>query len=156
MSPSDDVRAAIRHAFAYDREVLVEEWIVGMEISTPVLGDEALLPVEIAPASGRYDFESKYTPGATQEIVPARLPESVIAEAQRVALLAHRAIGCQGATRTDAIVRDGEIVVLEVNTLPGMTGTSLLPNSALAMGTNFDELCRRLMIDALIRHEAQA
>lgn len=151
---------ALANAFAYDDSVLVEEWIKGMEISVPVLDDRALPPVEIAPASGRYDFASKYTPGATEEIVPARLPEKVLEEAKRIALQAHRALGCAGATRTDMIVRDpegeAEIFVLEVNTLPGMTGTSLLPNSARAAGIDFDELCQRLLEDALRRHEAKA
>ncbi|HEY0867423.1 MAG TPA: D-alanine--D-alanine ligase, partial [Fimbriimonas sp.] len=152
----DQLAKALERAFLYDESVLVEEWVQGMEISTPVLNDEALLPVEIAPISGRYDFESKYTPGATEEIVPARLPEGTLEKARELALRAHRALGCAGATRTDAIVRDGEIYVLEVNTLPGMTGTSLLPNSAKAMGISFEELCRRLVEDALRRHAAKA
>lgn len=151
-----DLRAAIEKAFAYDESVLVEEWIRGMEISTPVLCGEALAPVEIAPASGRYDFASKYLIGATEEIIPARLPAEVLAEAQRLALLAHRGLGCKGASRTDAIVRDGELFVLEVNTLPGMTPTSLLPNSAKAVGISFDEVCDRLIKDALRSYAEKA
>lgn len=152
--------SALANAFAYDNSVLVEEWVKGMEISVPVLNGEPLPPVEIAPASGRYDFESKYTPGATEEIVPARLPQKTLEEAQRIALAAHRALGCEGATRTDMIVRGAEtenpeIFVLEVNTLPGMTATSLLPNSAAAAGITFDELCRRLVEDALKRDAAK-
>lgn len=147
---------AIARALAYDDAALVEEWIRGMEISTPVLIDEALPPVEIEPKSDRYDFASKYLPGATEEIVPARLRPETLDEARRIALKAHRALGCAGATRTDAIVRDpdgvAEIVVLEVNTLPGMTSTSLLPNSAAAAGIPFDELCVRLVEEALGRH----
>lgn len=157
---AEDLGRAIKNAFCYDSAVLVEEWIKGVEISTPVLCDRPLAPVEIAPVSGRYDFASKYTPGATTEIVPARLPEGVIKDAQRIALAAHKALGCAGATRTDAIVRahDGhhEIYVLEVNTLPGMTKTSLLPNSAASVGINFDDLCRRLVEDALERSGAKA
>ncbi len=148
----NELAHAIHTALSYDTSALVEEWIVGMEISTPVLGGVALMPVEIAPNSGIYDFESKYTPGATQEIVPARLPDDVISDARRIALEAHRLLGCVGATRTDAIVRDGEIFVLEVNTLPGMTGTSLLPNSARAAGIDFDQLCQRHVVEALERY----
>ena len=144
------------NAFQYDDEVLVEEWIKGIEISTPVLIDQALLPVEIAPDNGRYDFESKYTPGATVEIVPARLPQHLLEESRQIALKAHRALRCEGATRTDMIVRGEEIFVLEVNTLPGMTGTSLLPNSAAAMGISFDQLCQTLVEDALRRHAKKA
>jgi len=147
---------ALLNAFAYDDSVLVEEWIVGMEISTPVLNDRPLLPVEIAPVSGRYDFESKYTPGATMEIVPARLSPKLLEEVQETALRAHRALRCSGATRTDMIVRGEEIFVLEVNTLPGMTRTSLLPNSAAGMGISFDRLCQILVEDALSRHAEKA
>lgn len=147
---------AITRALAYDDAVLVEEWIRGMEISTPVLDGEALPPVEIAPQGEHYDFASKYLPGATEEIIPARLRPETLKEAQRIAVEAHRALGCAGATRTDAIVRDpegtAEIVALEVNTLPGMTATSLLPNSAAAAGIPFDDLCDRLVQEALARH----
>lgn len=146
---------AIARALAYDDAVLVEEWIRGMEISTPVLAGEALPPVEISPNGEHYDFANKYLPGATEEIIPARLRPEILVEAQRIAVAAHNALGCAGATRTDAIVRDhegqAEIVALEVNTLPGMTATSLLPNSAAAAGIPFDDLCERLVLEALKR-----
>jgi D-alanine--D-alanine ligase len=151
-----EICPALINAFQYDTEVLVEEWIKGMEISTPVLVDRALLPVEIAPNTGKYDFESKYTPGATVEIVPARLAEHLILKSQQIALKAHNALGCKGATRTDMIVRGDDIFVLEVNTLPGMTATSLLPNSAAGLGISFDELCRILVEDELARHAKKA
>lgn len=148
-----DLRGAVSKALAYDDAVLVEEWLRGMEISTPVLSDAPLIPVEIAPKSGSYDFASKYLPGATEEIVPARLRPEVLEEAKRQALAAHRALGCRGATRTDAIVVDpagkAEVVVLEVNTLPGMTATSLLPNSAAGAGISFGDLCDRIVQEAL-------
>jgi D-alanine--D-alanine ligase len=152
----EDVKQAVEKALQYDTAALVEEWIVGTEISVPVLGDRVLPVVEIAPVGGKYDFASKYTPGATEEIVPARLPAAVLAEAQEIALKAHQALGCRGATRTDMIVRDPtgkpEIFALEVNTLPGMTATSLLPNSARAAGIEFDELVQWLVEDALARY----
>jgi len=147
---------ALLSAFAYDDSVLVEEWITGMEISVPVVNEQVLLPVEIAPASGRYDFESKYTPGATIEVVPARLPEHILKQTQEIALKAHRALRCSGATRTDMIVRGDEIFVLEVNTLPGMTRTSLLPNSAQGMGISFEELCDMILKDGLARNAKEA
>ena len=99
------LRQAMKTALSYDSSALVEEWVRGMEISTPVLAGEALLPVEIAPTSGVYDFASKYTPGATEEIVPARLPEAVLAEARQIAEKANLLLGSVGASRTDAIVR---------------------------------------------------
>jgi UDP-N-acetylmuramate--L-alanine ligase len=145
----EELCPALKRAFSYDERVLVEEWVRGVEISTPVLNGEALEPVEIAPASGRYDFASKYLPGATEEIIPARIPVPLREEAKRIALAAHKALGCKGASRTDAIVQGDEIVVLEVNTLPGLTETSLLPNSAAACGIDFDDLCRRLLEEAI-------
>lgn len=152
----DELLLAVRKALGYGAIVLVEEWLRGMEISTPVLVDSALPPVEIAPLSGVYDFESKYAPGATEEVVPARLGAEALRRAEEIALRSHQILGCEGATRTDAIVLDpsgrAEIVVLEVNTLPGMTGTSLLPNSAQSAGIPFDELCLILVEDALRRH----
>lgn len=145
----DALSGAIAKALQYDNAALVEELIEGIEISVPVLGDRALPPVEIVPASGEYDFEAKYTPGATNEICPARLPAEVLERSMEYALSAHRALGCRGATRTDMIVRDGHPVILEVNTLPGMTGTSLLPNSARTAGIEFPELCDWIVRDAL-------
>lgn len=151
------IRKAIEKALQYDRAVLVEEWVQGMEISVPVLGDRALSPVEICPAEGHYDFAAKYTPGATEEICPARLSPEVLERAKDFALKAHHALGCQGATRTDMIVRDHrEPVVLEVNTLPGMTGTSLLPNAAQTDGISFEDLVDWIAQDALRRYAASS
>jgi D-alanine--D-alanine ligase len=151
----EELQEGVRKALQYPGGALIEEWVHGMEISVPVLCDEALLPVEISPLTGGYDFANKYTVGATEEIVPARLPDATLEEAKRIALLAHQTLGCAGATRTDMIVRDGELIVLEVNTLPGMTTTSLLPNSALAAGISFEELCQRIVEDALKRDGAK-
>jgi D-alanine--D-alanine ligase len=143
---------ALIRAARFGTETLVEEWVVGMEVSVPVLGGRALPVVEIAPASGRYDFASKYLPGATEEIVPARLPKAVTEAVQDIAVRCHEILGCRGATRTDMIIRDphgaAEIFVLEVNTLPGLTGTSLLPNSARAAGIDFDTLCDMIVEEA--------
>ncbi len=148
----EDLAQAVAKAFQYDSAVLVEEWVRGMETSVPVLGDRALPPVEIAPVSGRYDFASKYSVGATEEIIPARLPEAVLGRLQEWALKAHRALGCAGATRTDIIVNGDDLVALETNTLPGMTGTSLLPNSAAAAGIPYADLVDWMVQDALRRH----
>lgn len=151
----EDIPAAIRKALQYGSEALVEERIRGIEISVPVLGDRVLPVVEIVPASGEYDFASKYLPGATEEICPARISAEETVRAQDYALRAHRVLRCQGATRTDMIVRpDGECVVLEVNTLPGMTATSLLPNSAKVAGMSFEDLCAWIVEDARARSKA--
>ncbi len=143
---------AVRKALAYDESVLVEELIEGVEVSVPVLGrrePQALPPVEIAPKSGYYDFQAKYIPGATEEIVPARLPSEILSLLQETAIAAHLALGCRGMSRVDMIVRETTPYVLEVNTIPGLTPTSLLPRSAEAAGISFSELVERILHDAL-------
>jgi UDP-N-acetylmuramate--L-alanine ligase len=147
-SPSD-LCAAVRNAFQYDTTVLIEEWVKGMEISIPVIDGDALEPVEIVPDSGRYDFASKYLPEATNEIIPAHLPAETLSRARALASRCFFVLRCRGAVRVDAMVRGDEILVLEVNTLPGMTKTSLLPNSAAASGITFPALCDRLVKSAL-------
>lgn len=143
-----ELAAAVERCLQYTEEVLIEEEVRGIEISVPVMGDRALLPVEVAPISGRYDFASKYVPGATEEICPARITEEQTRLAQDYALLAHRALGCQGITRTDMIVQPDRIVALEVNTCPGMTPTSLVPKSAETMGMSFDDVVAWMVGDA--------
>lgn len=144
-----ELEPALRSAFSYGDEVLVEEMVQGIEISVPVMGDRALPAVEIVPASGQYDFASKYTPGATDEICPARLPEDIAKRAAEIAVKAHNALRCSGVTRTDMIVSGDRIVALEVNTVPGMTPTSLVPRSASAAGISFDQLVEWMVQDAL-------
>jgi D-alanine--D-alanine ligase len=139
---------AIETALRYDSEALIEERIEGMEISVPVIGDKALLPVEIVPASGEYDFASKYLPGGAEEICPARLPDETLSAVQALAVKVHSLMGCRGVTRTDMIITDDGPVVLEVNTVPGMTETSLVPHSAAASGMSFDELTSWMVKDA--------
>ncbi len=144
-----DMTAALATAFEHDDTVLVEQFITGTEITVPVLGNEMLevLPiVEIVPNSGFYDYKAKYTAGETDEIVPARISETVAAEARRIAVLCHQTLGCRGMSRTDMIVTaEGEIYTLEVNTIPGMTPTSLLPRSAEAAGYSFSQLLDMLI-----------
>jgi len=149
----EDLDLALETAFVYDDTVLVEQMVFGTEITVPILGNmdlEVLPIVEIVPKSGFYDFEAKYTPGATDEIVPARIPATCTAEANRIAVRCHEVLGCRGMSRTDMIVTsDGEIYTLEVNTIPGMTPTSLLPRAAEAAGIPFSALLDRLIGYAL-------
>jgi D-alanine--D-alanine ligase len=144
-----DLCHALEVGFRYGDEVLIEELVEGVEISVPVMGDQALPVVEIVPVSGSYDFASKYIPGATEEICPARLTDEQTKRAQDIALKAHKALRCSGVTRTDMIVQKDRIVALEVNTVPGMTPTSLVPRSALAAGISFDDLVEWMVKDAL-------
>lgn len=148
-----EMPGALQAAFAHDETALVEEFVSGTEITVPVLGNKTLetLPiVEIVPASGFYDYEAKYTAGATDEIVPARISEAAAQQAREIALLCHRTLGCRGMSRTDMIVDAADrVYVLEVNTIPGMTPTSLLPRSAEAAGLAFPALLDRLIDLAL-------
>ena len=143
---------ALELAFRHDREVLIERFAAGVEITAAVLGNRDLqvLPlIEIVPRSGFYDYEMKYTPGATEEIVPARIAAEHTVLAQELARSAHLALGCRGVSRTDMIVADDGIWVLETNTIPGMTETSLLPRAAAAVGISFPRLVEMLIELAL-------
>ena len=150
---SAEISLAVEAAFGYDDTVLIEQFITGTEITVPILGNaelEVLPIVEIVPNGGFYDYEAKYTAGATDEIVPARISETLAVEARRIAQLCHQTLGCRGMSRTDMIITaEGQIYTLEVNTIPGMTPTSLLPRSAEAAGYSFAQLLDRLIALAL-------
>ncbi len=148
-----EIVPALELAFRHDATVLVEAFVAGTEVTVGVLGNDDLLALptlEVVPEHEFYDYESKYVPGMSRHIIPARVSEAAREECQRIALEAHRALGCRGMSRADTIVTpDGEAYLLEVNTIPGMTSTSLLPDSARAAGIEFPELCDRLVALAL-------
>ncbi len=150
----EELEKGLAAAFPYDHRVLVEEFLEGVEVTGGVLGNKELtaLPlVEIIP-SEQYDFfnyEAKYKPGASTEICPARLDEATTKRAQAIAIAAHRALHCRGYSRTDMIVKGGDIYVLETNTIPGMTATSLFPQAAKAQGLDFPQLLDRLIALAM-------
>ena len=146
------LREAVAEAALYDSQILIERYIEGVELTVSVLGNEepwALPVIEIVPNKGFYDYEAKYTPGATDEIVPARISDEETQRAQSIAVAAHRALGCTGASRVDFILSAGELYTLEVNTIPGMTPTSLLPRAAEAAGISFSSLLDMLVEYAL-------
>ncbi|MDQ2986348.1 MAG: D-alanine--D-alanine ligase [Armatimonadota bacterium] len=143
---------AVRKALKYDREAVIEEFVEGVEISVPVLCEQALPVVEICPKTGSYDYVSKYTEGATDEIIPARIAQEAAKRAQEYAIAAHRLVGAADFSRTDMIVARDRIVVLEINTIPGLTNTSLLPNSAVAAGISYEDLCERILLSAMERY----
>lgn len=149
------IEQAIAKAFEIDAEVLVERYIKGREYTVAVLGNddaEALPVIEIVPKSDFYDFESKYAEGGSQHICPADLPNEVEQHLKDMAVRAHKALACEGISRSDIIIEDdGRCWLLETNTLPGMTATSLLPDAARAAGITFPELCTRLVRYALER-----
>jgi D-alanine-D-alanine ligase len=147
-----DWSAALEEALRYDQQVLMEERIVGRETTVAILDGDALPVVEVRPRKGAYDYASKYTAGATEYFCPAPFDPPLIQAIQTAALGAFKAVGGRDYARVDVMVRaNGEPVVLEVNTLPGMTETSLLPKAAAAAGISYAELCQR-MVDLALKH----
>jgi D-alanine-D-alanine ligase len=145
---------ALDRAFEYGPHVILEAYLKGTEITGGVLGNDdlQLLPiVEIIPESGYtfFDYEAKYREGATREICPARISQAISDRAQSYAATAHRALCCRGYSRTDMIIHDDNIYVLETNTIPGMTPVSLFPLAAKTAGISFSQLLDRLIELAL-------
>jgi len=139
-------------------QLLAEPFIRGRELTTAVLGGEALAVTELRPKSGFYDYDAKYTEGLTDHICPADVPDAVAEEAMRMALAAHRHLGCRGASRSDFRWDDNKgsegLYLLEVNTQPGMTPLSLVPEQARYRGIDYPELVERIVLEAL-NEEAQ-
>lgn len=151
-----DLAAAIDLAARYDDEVMIEAFVPGRELTVGILDGEALAVGEIIPRHEIFDYECKYTPGMAEEIFPARLPAEVAAECRRLALAAHRALKLGGYSRVDfRLTPEGQLVCLEVNTLPGMTATSLLPQSGQAAGIPFPELCEHICLAARARSKVR-
>lgn len=146
-STQSELDQALKELFAKRVEVLVEKLIPGQEITCGVLGDVVLPPILIQPADSAtfFDYQSKYTPEAAKELCPAPISDKLTAEVQSLARQTHDLLGLKGYSRTDFMVQDEQPYVLEVNTLPGMTATSLLPQAAQACGYTFDKLIARLI-----------
>jgi D-alanine-D-alanine ligase len=148
--------AAVALARQYDDEVMIERFVPGRELTVGVLEGKALAVGEIIPRHETFDYECKYTPGMSQEIFPADLPAPLTAECQRLSLLAHEALKLGGYSRVDfRVTPAGDLFCLEVNTLPGMTATSLLPQAARAVGIEFPELCERICQAARVGRTVQ-
>jgi D-alanine-D-alanine ligase len=146
----DQLEKALEEAFSHDRTILLEAFIKGTELTCAVIGNdnlEAYPIIEIIPneAYDFFNYEAKYTPNATQEICPARIDERMTEKAQQYAKMAHAALFCRGYSRTDMMLKGNDIYVIETNTIPGMTETSLLPKSAKAAGVSFGELLDKLI-----------
>lgn len=138
--------SAVELALSYSEKALIEQFVKGREITVPVIGDEVFPVIEIRPKGGFYDYEHKYTKGMTEYFCPAEIGEELTSAAQSAALLAHRALGCSVYSRVDFIIDSGgDLQCLEVNTLPGMTETSLVPKSAQAKGMSFNELIETII-----------
>lgn len=157
---SDLLEDAVCEARKHSRDILIQEYIEGRELTCGVLDDglgnaTALPPTEIIPVARKFfDYHSKYVVGASKEVTPPDLPEKIIKAIQEIALKAHKVIGCSGMSRTDVIIKNSEpskIYVLEINTIPGLTETSLLPQQALVAGISFTDLLDKIIGAALNR-----
>jgi len=147
---SKGLDSAINLAFGYGDKIIIEQFIEGREITVGILGDEPLPVIEIVSRTEFYDYRAKYEPGMSKHIVPAELPRKQYELAQSLALSAHRVLGCRGATRVDMVMdKEGKIYLLEVNTIPGMTETSLLPEAAAVAGIDFKQLVVKILSYAL-------
>ena len=149
----EDLQEAISRVFNIDNYMVIEQFIEGMEITVAILGNSETKPlpiIQIVPKGEFYDFESKYAPGGSQHICPAPLDPELAQEIQAYAAKAHKALGCSGVSRSDFIIdKNNQAWILETNTIPGMTATSLLPDAARAAGISFPELCTMLIEFAL-------
>jgi len=146
----DSLQQAVEKAFSHDATILIEGCVEGIELTGGVVGNQELLAlpiIEIIPDAEHefFDYEAKYTAGITQEICPARIDDEMTQKAQAYAEAAHKALFCEGYSRTDMILKDREIYILETNTIPGMTATSLLPQAARKAGLSFSQLLDQLI-----------
>jgi D-alanine-D-alanine ligase len=147
----EDVAPAVELAFKYGSEILIEKFIKGKEVQVGILGNAALGAIEIVPKRAFYDYTSKYEKGMSDHFFPARIPDAAYKRTLDAGLAAHRAIGCRGYSRVDFIIDEtGAPYILEVNTLPGMTATSLLPEIAKGVGISFPDLVEEILRLALV------
>jgi D-alanine-D-alanine ligase len=151
---------AVYEAFGYDAKILLERWVEGTEVSVPILepaGEEpeVLGLVEIRPREGAYNFEAKYTPGATDFAIPAEIPADVAGGLEDTALATYRALGCSGYARVDTIIAEGTPWVIDAKTIPGFTETSTFPLAAEAAGISFEGLVEKI-VGAALQTEAAA
>lgn len=149
---ADELAPAVKLALQYDREVLIERYIRGMEVQVGILGARALGAIEIVPKDVFYSYKAKYEQGMSEHFFPARIPEEVYKRTLDAGLAAHRALDCRGYSRVDFIIdAAGDPYILEVNTLPGMTATSLLPDIARGVGMSFPDLVEEILRLALVK-----
>jgi len=143
--------AAIETAFRYDRKVLVEKFVTGPEITVAVVNGKALPVIEVRPASGFYDFEAKYTKGMTEYIVPAPISETAEKRSVETALKVYNAFDLAGSARIDMLIGDDVPMVIDINTSPGMTETSLVPKAWMHLGGTFDGLVEEILLGAALK-----
>jgi len=149
----EEYKKALEFAAEYDNKIVVERFLDGKEITVGILGDKALPPIWIKPESGFYDYESKYTKGKTEYLFDTGFSENEIAEIKNTALRAFNVSGCTGYGRVDFIYKENTPYILEINTLPGMTETSLLPQAAAEAGINFEKLVEKILYTSGVSHD---
>jgi D-alanine-D-alanine ligase len=148
----EELPLSLKEAGKYDEEILVEKFVGGKEITVGIIEDIPLPIIEIVPKSGFYNYHSKYTKGETQYIIPARIPREKYLYAQEIGLKAFRALGCSGFARVDLMAdEESDPFVIDVNTMPGMTETSLLPQAASYVGIPFEDLVERILLGASLK-----
>ena len=148
----EELFPALKKAGGCDEEILVEEFMKGKEITVGILEDTPLPIIEIAPKSGFYDYQSKYTKGETEYIIPAQIPKKRYLYAQELSLKAFQALGCSDCARVDLMTdEEGNPYVIDVNTMPGMTETSLVPKAASYAGITFEDLVERILLRASLK-----
>lgn len=150
---ANKLEQALDYAFSYDETIIIEKYIEGREVTVGILEDKPLPVIEISPLRKFFDFQAKYEKGKSDYIVPARLPPASYSRIQRTGLLAHQALGCHTFSRVDMILNRGTPYVLEVNSIPGLTSTSLLPMAARAQGISFGQLCLKIIHSAIKKAE---
>lgn len=142
----DEYGAAVEAAFSYDPEIIIEQYISGLEVQVGILGERALGAIEIVPKDTFYSYKAKYETGGSEHFFPARVSRENYDRLLEAGLSAHRSLGCEGYSRVDFILsKDGVPYILEVNTLPGMTATSLLPEIARGVGISFPDLVEEIL-----------
>lgn len=156
VTDDEEFEAAVQEAFIWEDELVVEEYIRGREFSVGILDDQPLPVIEMAPVEGFYDYINKYKAGSTVETCPADLPPEIASSMQQYALRASRALGLFAYSRADFVLSEkNEIYCLEINTLPGMTATSLLPQEALELGIDYRALCEKIIEISLQKYHSQ-
>jgi D-alanine-D-alanine ligase len=143
--------AAFEEALKYDSKIIVEEFVKGQEITVAVINSKAFPVIEVRPKSGFYDFEAKYEKGKTEYIVPAEISSAMAKKASDIALTAYTTFNLSGSARIDMLIKDKTPLVIDINTSPGMTETSLVPKAWAYTGRTFDELVEEILLEAALK-----
>ncbi len=146
-----DIPGAMKTALQYDKKIIIEEFISGQEVTVAVVNGKTLPVIEVRPLKGFYDFEAKYTRGMTQYIVPAQIPKALAGKAQSIAMDVYDSFDLAGCARIDMLIRNGTPLVIDINTSPGMTETSLVPKAWAYNGGTFDTLVKEILAGASLK-----